>query len=93
MGDRTTDVHDDLSSEQRARLCIAVELIDVSTTELDGFDLLRYAHWVSTGQHPDEPQTAVTDPVAITSGTLGSQSVISGEIRTSRHPWEPAVAP
>jgi hypothetical protein len=53
MGDRSTNVHTDLTTDQRARLCIVTELIDVSTTELDGFDLLRYAHWVGTGKDPD----------------------------------------
>lgn len=53
MGERATNVREDLTGEQRGRLCIASELIDVSTTELDGFDLLRYAHWVATGQDPD----------------------------------------
>lgn len=64
-GSRATNVHDDLTGEQRARLCIATELIDVSTTELDGWDLLRYAHWVDTGADPDRacPSLAEPDPV------------------------------
>lgn len=75
MGERATKVHVDLSSDQRARLCIASELIDVSNTELDGFDLLRYAHWVSTGQHPDGGPVGVLVPA----------------VETEPVKWKPAV--
>lgn len=53
MRDRATNVHDDLTVDQRARLCIITTLIDDSTVEVDAFDLLRYAYWVATGQDPD----------------------------------------
>jgi hypothetical protein len=53
MGERVTNVHDDLTGKQRARLCIITTLIDDSTVAVDSFDLLRYAHWVDTGRDPD----------------------------------------
>lgn len=46
-------MRDELTDEQRARLCVVESLIDVTTVDLDAFDLPRYAHWVTTGRNPD----------------------------------------
>jgi hypothetical protein len=51
-------MRDELTDEQRARLCIFTELNDSDgVVSLDAWDLLRVAHWVETGRDPDGAST------------------------------------
>lgn len=42
---------DPLTPEQRQRLAVLGEVRQVLLVELDAFDLISCAHWVTTGEH------------------------------------------
>lgn len=54
-------MRDELTDEQRARLCILECVIEIALADQDVFDVLRLAHWVEHGRDPEparQPEAA-----------------------------------
>lgn len=54
-------MRDELTDEQRARLCI-LEAVQELTEDLDVFELTRLSGWVETGRRPDQDTDAQVLP-------------------------------
>jgi hypothetical protein len=89
---------DELDDAQRARLHIFAQLQDLDgVVDLDSIDLLRVAHWVATGQHPDtDPQSETRSadvhyPERTTEPDMSKGSYRIEPANAPPGPWQPAV--
>lgn len=85
---------DELDDEQRARLCILEQVLRLSESSHDVFDMLRMASWVEIGCDPDANATEHIHNLEVgrlTAGIIQARMVPADHIETVANPWEPAV--
>lgn len=75
-------VRDELTDEQRARLCILEAVIDITDTEIDAGDLVRFGSWVELGSALERAAPGTTVVVS---------PPPSAPMGMPMRAWEPAV--
>lgn len=78
-------VRDELTDEQRARLCILEAVRELMDDDLDVFELTRLSGWVESGRRPDQDTGAKPQPFP--EAVEATEQAV--EYRTAR--WAPAV--
>lgn len=75
-------VRDELTDEQRARLCILEAVIDMTDTDIDAGDLVQFGRWVELGSGPER---------ATSGATVAVSPPPSAPMGMPMRAWEPAV--